>query len=94
MLAEFASHVDRQTGERTEGRAAIRADLDEVFKNPVRTRFAGTTERIRFVTPDVASIEATTKSSVPDEDPDVSPEPLVTMAMVGFSWTAVVVHGR
>jgi len=41
--AEGGTHVDRETGDRTEGREAIRADLAEVFKDSVKTRLdAGT----------------------------------------------------
>lgn len=72
MWAEGGAHVDRQTGDRTEGRAAIRADLAEVFKSKTKTRLAGTVDRVRFIKPDVASIEGTSTTSVPDEEPSVS----------------------
>ncbi len=66
------THVDRATGERTEGRDAIRADLTEVFGAPLKTLLGGTIDEVRFVRPDVASIDGTTTTSIAGEDPSVS----------------------
>lgn len=69
MWAEQATHVDRQTGERTVGRAAIEADIAEVFKVRPQTQLAGRLEQIRFIKPDVASIEGVTAIVIDGEEP-------------------------
>jgi uncharacterized protein (TIGR02246 family) len=85
MWAENGSHVDRETGERTEGRKAIRADLAEVFKKPVKTRLAGKVDRVRFIKPDVASVEGQTTTAVPNEEPSVS-QFSATLVKHGDQW--------
>ena len=72
MWAESDSHVDRETGERTEGRAAIRADLAGLFESATKTHLEGAVDRIRFIRPDLAGVEGKTTTSVPDEEPTVS----------------------
>jgi uncharacterized protein (TIGR02246 family) len=72
MWAEKAVYVDRESGERTEGREAIRADLTKVFKQAEKTRLSGAVDRVRMVTPDVATVEGTTTTTVPDEDPSIN----------------------
>jgi uncharacterized protein (TIGR02246 family) len=85
MWAENATWVDRETGERTEGRAAIRADLAEVFKKPKKTRLAGSVDRVRLIKPDVASVEGKTTTAVPDEEASVSQFTAV-LVKHGDSW--------
>ncbi|NUQ64062.1 MAG: SgcJ/EcaC family oxidoreductase [Pirellulales bacterium] len=72
MWAENGSYVDRETGDRTEGRAAIRADLAEVFKKAAKAHLEGTVDRVRWLKPDLARVEGKTTTSVPDEEPSVS----------------------
>jgi uncharacterized protein (TIGR02246 family) len=69
MWAENCSYVNRESGERTKGRTAIRADLQEVFKNPLKTHLAGTVDLVRSVKPDLVSVEGRITTSVPDEQP-------------------------
>ena len=85
MWAEMGTHVDRETGDRTEGREAIRADLAAVFKNAAKTRLAGTVDRIRFIKSDVASVEGTTTTAQPDEEPSVSQFSAI-LVMQGDNW--------
>ncbi len=85
MWAEKGAHVDRETGARTEGREAIRADLAEVFKSPAKTRLEGTVDRVRFIKPDLASVEGTTTTSVPDQQPSVSQFSAI-LVKIGDQW--------
>jgi len=72
MWAENAAYVDRATGQRTEGRAAVRADLEKVFGKPAKMRLAGTIEKVRMIKPDVAQVEGTTTTSVAGEEDSVA----------------------
>lgn len=67
LWSEGAVHVSRATGERLEGRAAIRADLEAVFKSRPKTRLAGAVERFRLIRPDVAQVEGQVVVESPDE---------------------------
>jgi uncharacterized protein (TIGR02246 family) len=72
LWAEQGTHIDRETGERTEGRDAIQADLAAVFKERPNTRLAGRVDRVRFIKPDVASVEGQTSVGSPGEEPSLS----------------------
>ncbi len=84
MIAEFwtknAVHTDRETGQRTEGRAAIQADAAEVLKEQSGLKISATIDRLRFITPDVASVEGETTLVLTNTDPIVS------------SYSAILVH--
>jgi len=69
MWAEQATHVDRQSGTRTVGRAAIAADIAQTFKDRPETQLAGRLEQIRMIKPDVASIEGVTGIVLDGEEP-------------------------
>ena len=43
------SHTDRETGERTEGREAIRSDIAAVFESRPETRLSGHVDHVRFI---------------------------------------------
>ncbi len=77
---EKGTHTDRETGERTEGRAAIQADMTKVFSERMDCKLSATIDRIKFVTPDVASVEGETTVVLSDAEPIVS------------TYTAIVVH--
>jgi uncharacterized protein (TIGR02246 family) len=77
---EKGTHTDRETGERTEGRDAIQADIAQVLKEQTDLKLSATIERIRFITPDVASVEGRTTVVVGDAEPLIS------------TYTAIVVH--
>lgn len=72
MWAADASHTDRDTGERTEGRDAITDDLVESFKASPEAQLAGRIDRVRMVKPDVASVEGQTTFLAPGAEPSVS----------------------
>jgi len=63
-VAEFwtenGTHTDRQTGERTEGRDAIQADMTRVLSELGDVKLSATISSIRFITPDVAQVEGET----------------------------------
>jgi uncharacterized protein (TIGR02246 family) len=85
MWAENASYVDRETGERTEGRTAIRADLAKVFEKSAKTRLEGTVDSVQFIKPDVASVQGKTTTSVSGEEPSVS-QFSATLIKRGENW--------
>lgn len=54
---ETATHTDRETGERTEGRAAIQADFTEIFAAQPTIKLSATLTRVKLITADVAQVE-------------------------------------
>src|SRR6056297_926245 len=56
---ESATHTDRKTGERTEGRAAIRADIQAGITERPGLRLSEQVERVRMITPHVARVKGT-----------------------------------
>ncbi|KAA5539067.1 SgcJ/EcaC family oxidoreductase [Roseiconus nitratireducens] len=69
MWTEDATHIDRETGDRTEGRDAIRSDLAAVFEERPETRLSGQVDSVRMITPEVAKVEGRTIVGVPGEAP-------------------------
>ena len=69
---ESGIHIDRDTGERTEGREAIRQDITAAFEQRPETRIFGRIDRLRLIKPDVASVEGQVTVSRPDEAASVS----------------------
>ena len=69
---ENGTHTDRETGQRTEGRDAIQADITEVMKERSDIKLSATIDRLKFVTPDVASVEGETIVVLSDAEPIVS----------------------
>jgi uncharacterized protein (TIGR02246 family) len=62
-------YVDRETGARTEGRAAVKADLERVFKENPGARLSLNVTQIRFVRPEVASVEGRATVSYANAEP-------------------------
>ena len=77
---EKGTHTNRETGERTEGRDAIQADMNEVLTEGSGFKLAATIDGIRFITADVASVEGETTVVLSDAEPIVS------------KYTAILVH--
>lgn len=71
LWAENGVHVDRETGERTEGRAAIQKDLEDVFKAVPEVRIAIEPGTLRMIQPTVAQADGTATTASPDEEPVV-----------------------
>jgi uncharacterized protein (TIGR02246 family) len=69
LWAENGVHVDRESGERTEGRAAIQTDLEEVFKTIPDIRIAIEPVALRMIQPNVARSEGTATTIIPGEEP-------------------------
>tara|TARA_R110002049_G_scaffold50370_2_gene143000 strand:+ start:72831 stop:73742 length:912 start_codon:yes stop_codon:yes gene_type:complete len=57
---ENGTHTDRETGERTEGRKAIEADIADVLKDQTEVKLSAKIDRLKFITPDVVSIDGET----------------------------------
>lgn len=69
---EKGTHSDRETGERTEGRQAIQADMTKVFESSGDIKLSAKVDRFRMVTSNVASVEGQTTVVQADGDPVVS----------------------
>jgi ketosteroid isomerase-like protein len=54
---ETATHTDRETGERTEGRAAIQADFTKIFAAQPSIKLSAALTRTKLITADVAHVE-------------------------------------
>jgi uncharacterized protein (TIGR02246 family) len=65
-------YVDRDTGERTEGREAIQADFAKLFKEHRGARLTANVTSVRFIKPDVAMVEGVSTVFRPGEDPNES----------------------
>lgn len=65
-------HIDRETGERTEGRDAIAADIRDSFDSSPDSRIQGRIDDLRFIRPDVASVEGRVITSSPGVAPTES----------------------
>lgn len=71
--AENAAHEDLETGERTDGREAIVADIKASFEESPDIRLVGQIEHVRMIKPDVAQVDGTTSvGTLDDEAPAVS----------------------
>ena len=71
MWSAGATYLNRDDGDRSEGRAEIEAALAESFKERPTARLSASVDRVRFIRPDVARVEGRTETSVPGEDVDV-----------------------
>ena len=71
MWAASATYVNRENGDRSEGRAEIEADLAASFKARPNARLRASLERVRFIRPDVVRVEGRAETSIPGEDLDV-----------------------
>lgn len=69
---EKGTHTDRETGERTEGRQAIQADMAKVFESSGDMKLSAKVDRFKMVTSNVASIEGQTTVVLAEGDPIVS----------------------
>ncbi len=66
---ETGVHVDLDTGARTEGREAIRADMMAAFRERPENRMLGRIDSLRFVKPDVASVDGRVVINAPNAEP-------------------------
>ena len=66
---ENGVHIDRETGDRTEGRDAIKADIVASIEQNPGAQLVGRVESVRFVKPDVANVEGEVTLSIPGADP-------------------------
>ena len=66
---ENGVHVDLDTGARTEGREAIQADMEAAFQRRPDNRMLGRIDSLRFVKPDVASVDGRVVINAPNAEP-------------------------
>lgn len=66
---EDGVYIDRGTGEKTKGRAAIVASLAETFGRPEKLRLQLSVTEVRFITPDVAQVEGVATITAADAVP-------------------------
>jgi len=66
---EGGIHVDRETGERTEGREAVKADIAASFEQNPGARIAGRIDRVHLVKADVANVDGEVTISIPGQQP-------------------------
>jgi uncharacterized protein (TIGR02246 family) len=65
-------YVDRETGERTVGRDAIRADMQKLFKENPGAKISVELGSVRFIRSDVAAIEGKSTAYFPKSDPNAT----------------------
>jgi uncharacterized protein (TIGR02246 family) len=68
---EHGVHIDDESGERTEGREAIMADIAANFRESPDSRLAGRIRHLRLIKPDVASVEGEATVSSPGMEPSI-----------------------
>ncbi len=69
MWTENATHIDRESGEQTTGREAIRKDIETVFGEQPNTRLSGQVDSVRMITADVAKVDGQTMVGIPGQPP-------------------------
>lgn len=77
---EDSLHVDRDTGARTDGRAAIVSDIEVAFEQSPDLKLSGYVKHLRLVKPDVAYVEGEARIISPEFEPSI------------FIFTAVLVN--
>jgi uncharacterized protein (TIGR02246 family) len=65
-----AVYVDRASGERAEGRGAIQADFEKLFKEQRGVRLTATVGSVRFIKPDVAMVDGVATVFRSNEEPN------------------------
>jgi uncharacterized protein (TIGR02246 family) len=69
LWAADCVYVDRETGARSEGRAAIKEDLERAFKDNQGSKLNVEVSNIRFVRPDVATLDGKATVFYPNAEP-------------------------
>ena len=67
---EEGVHIDNESGQRTEGREAVRTDIAAAFRDRPGTKLFGRVLELRFIKPDVVSIEGEVTVSSPGMEPN------------------------
>lgn len=89
--AEKAVHIDRNSDKRLEGRAAIKADFEELFEDSPGVKLAGEVGAVDFVTPDVAVVEGHATLTIPGDE-DTASDFSATLVRQKDSWKLQVVQ--
>lgn len=82
---ERCLYVDRESGKRSEGRQAILADINALFKEYPKTQISVQPDNVRFIKPDVAMVEGRVTVLSPGLEPDASVFSAV-LSMQGDRW--------
>jgi uncharacterized protein (TIGR02246 family) len=72
LWTENAVYVDKATGLRTEGRAALTADFTKLFAASPGVVLSGDVEGIREIGADAAMVDGVSRTMTPDSEPSVS----------------------
>jgi uncharacterized protein (TIGR02246 family) len=72
LWTENAVYVDKATGLRTEGRAALTADFAKLFAASPEVVLSGDVEGIREIGADAAMVDGVSRTMAPDSEPSVS----------------------
>jgi uncharacterized protein (TIGR02246 family) len=72
LWTENAVYVDKATGLRTEGRAALTADFAKLFAASPGVVLSGDVEGIREIGADAAMVDGVSRTMTPDSEPSVS----------------------
>jgi uncharacterized protein (TIGR02246 family) len=85
LWTEQGVHLDRETGERTAGRAALEADFEKLFKESAGARLTAEVTGKRMIRPDVAAIEGVARVIFPGAEPAESAFTAI-MVKEGDTW--------
>jgi uncharacterized protein (TIGR02246 family) len=72
LWSENAVHVDKETGERTEGRAALAEDFRALFAATPEIMLAGDVSGVRLISDGVAMVDGEATTAIADEEPSTS----------------------
>jgi uncharacterized protein (TIGR02246 family) len=72
LWSENAVHVDKETGERTEGRAALTEDFRALFAASPEVMLAGEVSGVRMISDGVAMVDGEATTVTADEEPSTS----------------------
>lgn len=84
-------YIDSENGDQVEGRAAIEADFAGFFKEQPHARLINKAERVRFIRPDVVSVEGIATVFTDDDDPTETKYSAVIVKQDG-RWLLDTVH--
>ena len=89
MWAEQATYTDRGTGERTVGREAIMADIQQAFEDYPEMRFFASVEQVKFLAPTIAHVEGSATTQIKDGKTDYTFTAIATKSGERWELTAV-----
>jgi uncharacterized protein (TIGR02246 family) len=91
LWSDNAVHVDKETGERTEGRAALAEDFRALFAASPEIVLAGEISGVRMISDGVAMVDGVTTTITPDGEPSTSSYSAILVNQ-GGKWLVDSVH--